>query len=86
MFIPGIKSNSNAIKSYVNTKAIAYEVQTGKLPDQALLASYREEAVQQIANKGDFDLGKLMKVFGTLVIAHKQIAGVEDLVKRSIYS
>jgi hypothetical protein len=50
MFIPGIKSNSNAIKSYVNTKAI-HEVQTGKLPDQALLASYREETVQQIANR-----------------------------------
>jgi hypothetical protein len=50
MFIPGIKSNSNAIKSYVNTKAIM-KCKQGKLPDQALLASYREETVQQIANK-----------------------------------
>ena len=86
MFIPGIKSNSNAIKTYVNTKAIAYEVKTGSLPSQALLAQYREEAVNELANKGDFDLGKLMKVFGTLVIAHKQIASVENLIKIGQYT
>ena len=86
MFIPGIKSNSNAIKTYVNTKAIAYEVKTGSLPSQTLLAQYREEAVNELANKGDFDLGKLMKVFGTLVIAHKQIASVENLIKIGQYT
>lgn len=86
MFIPGITSQANAISSYVNIKSIEYEVRTGNLPSQALITKFREQAIDSLSNKGDFDLGKLMKVFGTLVISHKQIASVEDLIKIGQYT
>ncbi len=86
MSIPGVTSNAPFINNYINSKSIEYEVNTGKLPTPTLVASFREEAVNAVAEQGDFDLGKLMKIFSTLVISHKHIAAIEDLVKISQYT
>jgi len=86
MHIPGITSNSTYVNNYVNSKAIDYEIQTGKLPTSDLISQYREEAVNFIADQGDFDLGKLMKIFSTLVIGYKHKAAIEDMVKIAQYT
>ena len=86
MHIPGIKSNADYILNYVKSESLNYELTTGNLPTLEIKAQFREEAVNNVASSGDFDLGKLMKVFGTLVIAHKQIAAIEDLIKIAQYT
>ena len=84
--MPGITSNSEFIKDYVAREQIAYEVKNHTPASKTMIEEFTEEAVHLAAEKGDFDLGKIMKIFGTLVIAHKHIAAIEDTIKIGQYT
>jgi len=86
MYVAGITSDSNFIKDYIKSESIKYEVETGKPVTDKQEAEFKEQAIHLAAQRRDFDLGKMMKLFGTIVISHKQIASIEDLIKIGQYT
>jgi len=86
MYVAGITSDSNFIKDYIKSESIKYEVANGKPITDKQESEFREQAIHLAAQRRDFDLGKMMKLFGTIVISHKQIAQIEDLIKIGQYT
>jgi hypothetical protein len=78
MRIPLIKDNYKEIQEYVELKSSEYIIANGKQPSTAVLKEFEEEAVDMIAKSNSFDLGKIVKVYSALVLAHKHKAKIED--------
>lgn len=86
MYVAGITSDSGFIKDYVSSESLKYEVANGVPPTEDQIDAFKEEAIHLASQRRDFDLGKMMKLFGTIVISHKQIASIEDLIKIGQYT
>ena len=81
MRIPIIKNNSKAIQEAVDKAILDYTVANKKEPTAKQIEEFRENAIDDIARSNTFDLGKLIKVYSSLVLAHKHKHKLEDMIK-----
>jgi len=78
MRIPMIKDNYKAIQEFVDFKASQYVLEYKQQPSAAILKAFEEDAIDNIAKQNSFDLGKIVKVYSALVLAHKHKTKLED--------
>lgn len=81
MRIPIINGNQDTIKKIIDEKVNQFTVDNKREPNDKELEIFREEAVDAVARNTSFDLGKIIKVYTSLVYAHKHKHKVEDTVK-----
>ncbi len=79
--IPIIKNSYNEIQNLIEKARIAYFVEHKKDPSIATLELFKEQAIDSIAQKKSFDLGKVAKIYTTLVLGHKHKSAIEDQIK-----
>ncbi|XP_069177025.1 uncharacterized protein [Procambarus clarkii] len=78
MRIPLIKDSYKAIKEYVDFKVSEFVLANKREPNNEELKEFELEAVDNLARNNSFDLGKIVKVYSALVLAHKHKAKLED--------
>ncbi len=76
-----IKDNYAEIQDYVNKKSAEYVIANKKEPGKGIVEAFKEEIIDIIAREHSFDLGKIVKVYSALVLAHKHKAKLEDMTK-----
>jgi hypothetical protein len=81
MRIPIIKDNYQFVKDYINKRTIEYVSINKKQPSVEYIQEFEEDAVHEYSQKKSFDLGKVVKSYTALVLAHKHKAKIEDSIK-----
>lgn len=76
--IPLIKNPHDEVQDYRKFKQVEYIAKHGKNPSPEMLKEFEEDAVDEIASRNSLDLGKVIKMYTSLVIGLKHKAKIED--------
>jgi len=77
------KNNKKAYDNYVFNNSIEYVSKTGEDPTQAMLDTWREEIVDELAQQKSYNLPKILRVYSMTVLAYKHKSKIEDSIKLS---
>ena len=76
-----IKNNSKEVNNYITQKKVEYLLRNKEDASKEKIKEFREDIIDEISKRNSFDLGKITKVFATLVLSHKHKARIEDDIK-----
>ena len=71
-------NNSQEYRAIMVEKNAEYLLDKGEEPSNELIATWKEETINQLAQKKSYDLPKVMRVYAMTVLAYKHKAKVED--------
>jgi hypothetical protein len=81
--IPLIKNPYEEVSDYKKFKRVEYLANTGKEPTVEQLREFEEDAIDEIASRHSLDLGKVIKMYTSLVIGLKHKAKIEDYINNN---
>lgn len=81
MYIPMIKDNYRQIQEYVNLQVSKYIVENNTTPSEDIIKEFEEDAIDFISEQKSFDLGRIVKVYSSLVLGYKHKNKIEDSIK-----
>lgn len=81
--IPLIKNPYEEVADYRKIKQAEYIAKYGKVPSTSILKEFEEDAIDEIASRHSLDLGKVIKMYTSLVIGLKHKAKIEDYIKNN---
>ena len=76
-----IVNSEQKIREYVNIKKVDYKTSSGEEPTKEMIAEWRKEAMDQLAQEKSFDLGKVLKAWSMMALAYKHKAAIEDQMR-----
>lgn len=79
--IPIIRDSYKEIQNYVDVKTAEYIEQNKKAPSDEQIKEFEEDVIDEISRRNSFDLGKILKVYTSLALAHKHKSKIEDSIK-----
>lgn len=75
------RNNYTYINDYITTKKIAYELKHKKASTDKVLQTWKEEAINDLAQKKSYDLPKVLRMYSLMTLAYKHKAKIEDNIK-----
>jgi hypothetical protein len=73
--------NSEQIKSFVKVKTLEYKLENGHKPSVAEINEFRKQAEDELAQRGEFNMGRIMANYAAMAVTFKHRARIEDALK-----